>query len=363
MRRLALLLCLVLSGCCTFSERGFRGPPSDHFDGRRFHNLSINPGFEERSPLDLVWWLITRDPGPWPYENNPPGPKPPASVGRGQMRATFVNHATVLVQMDGINVLTDPVWSERIGPLSGIGPKRHRAPGIRFEDLPRIHAVVLSHNHYDHFDLPTLKRLWEAHQPWFYVGLGNRELLLRNGIPKVRELDWWQSVPLLPHPIRIHSVPVQHFSMRGLCDRNCTLWTGWVIEGPAGKAFFGGDTGYGPHFSQVGEKLGPIRLAILPIGAYRPEWFMEPVHIGPKQALIAQKDLRATTALGMHFGTFQQADDGMDEPVEDLNRLLKRRKIPPERFWALSHGEGRDVPPVASASQLANTATTAEDRE
>lgn len=345
MSRTAALLCLALPACCSFSERGWRGPKSDHFDGKNFHNLSINPAFEERSPLDLFKWILDRDPGPWPDVASEPGPKPPERVGRGQMRATFVNHATVLVQMDGVNILTDPVWSDRVGPVSWAGPTRHRVAGVRFEDLPPIHAVVISHNHYDHLDIPTLKRLWDAHRPWFFVGLGNRDLLLRNGIPKVRELDWWMSAPLFPG-LKVTSVPSQHFSMRGMCDRNCTLWTGWVVSGPSGRMFFAGDTGYGPHFKMIGDRLGPIRLALLPIGAFRPRWFMAPVHTDPKDAVKAHADLRAVTSMGMHFGTFQQADDGMDEPVEALHRVLKRRNISQDTFWALQNGEGRDVPPV-----------------
>jgi L-ascorbate metabolism protein UlaG (beta-lactamase superfamily) len=332
---------LSSSACCTFSCPPYRGPRSNHFDGERFVNA--NPAYEERTPLDLARWLIQRDPGPWPERFEPPGPKPPAEVEAGRLRATLINHSTVLVQMDRTNILTDPVWSDRVGPLSGVGPKRKRSPGVRFEDLPKIHVVLISHNHYDHLDLPTLKRLWDEHQPIFVVPLGVRELLIRAGIPKVRELDWWRALPGSPW-VKVTAVPAQHFSNRGLCDRDRTLWAGYVVSGRAGHVYFAGDTGYGPFFKEIAERFSPIRLALLPIGAFRPRWFMRPVHIDPKEAVLAQQDLGATTGMGIHFGTFQQADDGMDEPKRRLERVMKRKKIDPERFWTLENGEGRDVP-------------------
>ena len=270
-----------------------------------------------------------------------PGPRPPWRVALGEMRVTFVNHATVLIQADGLNVLTDPIWSRRCSPLEGFGPERARPPGIRFEDLPPIDAVLLSHDHYDHLDLPTLRRLARAFPgARFITGLGNRAFLEAAHLRHVSEIDWWEGVRL--RRSTVIGVPAQHFSNRGLCDRDGTLFLGYVLRGPSGQAFFAGDTGYGRHFAQIRERLGPIRLAVLPIGAYKPEWFMSAVHMSPAEAVRASDDLGARTSVAMHFGTFPLADDGEREPPEALAAALKAR--PEKRFWVLGFGEGRDVP-------------------
>lgn len=336
----ALSVAIVTGGCSLFSTRGYRGLPSDHFDGQRFHNQIVH---EERGLLDLLRWRFDRDAGPWrEYTAEPPGPPPPRRVGAGELRVTFVSHSTVLVQQDGVNVLTDPVFSDRVGPFSWIGVRRHRPPGIRFEDLPPIDLVLLSHNHYDHLDLPTLERLVERDRPRIVSGLGNRDLLLENGIGAAAvELDWWDSIEL--RGLRITAVPAAHWSNRGLADRRTTLWCGFVIEGVAGRTFFAGDTGYGPHFAEIRERLGAPRLALLPIGAFRPRWFMEPHHLDPADAVMAHRELGASTSMAIHWGTFSLADDGEWEPVESLQAILARADDAP-RFWALGHGEGRDVP-------------------
>jgi L-ascorbate metabolism protein UlaG (beta-lactamase superfamily) len=259
------------------------------------------------------------------------------------MRVTFVNHATVLIQQDGLNVLTDPIWSRRASPFSWIGPPRHRPPGLRFEDLPPIDVVVVSHAHYDHLDLPTLKRLQQAHRPRFFVGLGVKEVLARAGIAPVTELDWWQSETLSP-TVELRAVPAQHFANRGLFDRDRILWVGWVVKGPAGLAYFAGDSGAGPHFQEIRQRLGPVRLAVLPIGAYLPRWFMRRVHQSPAEAVAAADALGASTSVGIHFGTFALADDGQDEPPAALAAALSSRPTTPPRFWVLGFGEGRPVP-------------------
>jgi L-ascorbate metabolism protein UlaG (beta-lactamase superfamily) len=263
-------------------------------------------------------------------------------VTGGAVRVTFVNHATALIQIDGLNILTDPIWSERASPLSFAGPKRVRPPGLRFEDLPPIDAVLVSHNHYDHMDVPTLARLWREHHPRIFAGLGNAAFLAENGI-EATDLEWWQSVPLAAG-VELTSVPTQHFSSRGTRDRDATLWTGFVVKGPAGAVYFGGDTGYGPHFRAVRERLGPMRAALLPIGAYLPRWFMGPVHLAPEEAVQAARDLAAGTAVAIHFGTFRLADDGQDQAPVDLARALAVRGLSPEWFWVLGFGEGRDAP-------------------
>jgi L-ascorbate metabolism protein UlaG (beta-lactamase superfamily) len=259
------------------------------------------------------------------------------------MRVTFVNHSTVLVQMDGVNVLTDPIWSERCSPVAFAGPRRVHPPGLRFEQLPPIDVVLVSHNHYDHLDIPTLERLAAEHRPRIFVPLGNRAVLDRAKIRDVEELDWWQSVEVR-EGIRIAAVPTQHFSGRGLFDRDRALWAGFVVTGPAGAMYFAGDTGFGPHFGQIRERYGPPRLALLPIGAYRPEWFMSRVHMSPEEALRAHRILGAEASVAIHFGTFRLADDGEDEPAERIATMLREGEQPPPKFWALGPGEGRDVP-------------------
>ena len=302
---------------------------------------------------DVVRWMATRKPGPWRKRSDAaPAPAPPFRVGRGEMRVTFVNHATVLVQMDGVNVLTDPIWSERCSPVSFAGPRRVVPPGLRLEELPPIDAVLLSHNHYDHMDLPTLRRLADERRPRFLVPLGNERTLSRGGVDGAEELDWWQSVRVRDG-VHVHAVPAQHFSGRGLFDRDRALWAGFVVSGPAGAAYFAGDTGFGPHFAKIRDRFGAPRIALLPIGAYRPEWFMSRVHESPDEALEAHRILGAGTSVGIHFGTFRLADDGQHEPAERIEELLREAGSAAPRFWVLGFGEGRDVPAVASAERIA----------
>lgn len=266
---------------------------------------------------------------------------PPARVDAGNLRVTFVGYATVLIQIDGVNILTDPVWSKRVSPFSFVGPKRVRPPGVRFEDLPPIHAVVVSHDHYDHLDVPTLKRLAQDHQPRFFVGLGNNKLLKAKKIGGATELDWWQTVEL-PNGVRITSVPARHWSGRGLTNRNRTLWSGYVIESSAGAVYFAGDTGYGVHFEQIARRFPAIRLALLPIGAHLPRWFMQANHMSPEDAVRAHQLLRPKTSLGIHFGTFALGDDGERQPVDELNRALLQADD--SAFEVLAFGEGKDLP-------------------
>jgi L-ascorbate metabolism protein UlaG (beta-lactamase superfamily) len=336
---LALVVLTVAVGWVLSGPR-YRGPASDNFDGKRFHNLQeiVHPGF-----LGFLKWQLRRQRGAWETRIRAPGPPPPARAGSGDLRITFVNHATALIQMDGVNVLTDPIWSDRASPFTWVGPRRRHSPGVRFEDLPSIDAVVVSHSHYDHLDLPTLRRLAAAHDPRFFIGLGSAPLLRGAGIDRVTEIDWWQSQPLT-ESIKLTGVPAQHFSNRGLFDRDATLWLGFALRGPAGLVYFAGDTGAGPHFAELRRRLGPPRLAILPIGAYLPRWFMRGVHISPEEALEAHELLGAGTSVGIHFGTFILADDGQDEPVRALEAAMARRRERP-RFWVLGFGEGRDVPP------------------
>ena len=314
---------------------------SDHFDGKRFHNQETT---EHGGFGLLLKWALNREPGPWrSWTDAEPGPPPPARVGPGELRVTYVNHATALVQMDGVNLLTDPIWSERCSPVGFAGPRRVRPPGLRFEDLPPIDLVLVSHNHYDHLDVPTLRRLHAAHGPRALAPLGNRRLLERTGL-RADELDWWDAVDL--GAVTATLVPAKHFSSRSVSDRDRTLWGGFVVTGAAGAVYFAGDTGFGPHFAQIRERFGPVRLALLPIGAFRPTWFMSRVHVSPDEAVRAHQVLEAGTSVGIHFGTFRLADDGQDEPPARLEQALREAEAASARprFWVLGFGEGRDVP-------------------
>jgi len=310
----------------------YHGPLSDHFDGQRFFNAE--PGEHGRG--SVLKWMLHREHGYWrDWVDEPPGEKPPERVGNGGMRVTFINHATTLLQADNVNILTDPIWSERCSPSAHIGPKRHRAPGIRFRDLPPIDFVLISHNHYDHLDLPTLHALRRTHRPRVITPLGNDRFLKQHGIRNVIALDWWQSFE------GITLVPARHFCSRGLSDRDANLWGGFVIGGPSGHAYFAGDTGFGGHFAKIAERFPSIRLALLPIGAFLPRWFMEPVHMSPDDAVRAHEVLGAQTSIPMHYGTFDLGDDGEHEPVEELRRAIAERGKP--NIVILGHGEGREV--------------------
>src|SRR5271154_972872 len=320
--------------------KSYSGPPSDHFNGEFFFNpLNGHP----RAAKGVIHWLANRKPGPWrKWVDSAPGPIPPDRVSDGAIRATFIGHSSVLIQLDGINILCDPIWSKRASPFSWIGPKRHRPPGISFEHLPKIDLVLQSHDHYDHFDVPTLRRIASQSHPSFAVPLGVAQRLLSKKIAvdsQITELDWWQSAQF-SESLRITAVPARHFSGRGLRDRNKTLWCGYVIETPSGTVYFAGDTAYGSHFAAIAERFPEIRLAFLPIGAYRPQWFMGPVHISPQDAVRAHKEVGAATSVAIHFGTFRLADDGEQEAVNELKRALDREKAA-HRLWVRGGGEGR----------------------
>lgn len=326
----------------------YPGAISAHFDGEVFDNSVPT---KDKGLFDILrWQLSARERGTWTdYRDVAPGVAPPQGVGRGELRVTFVNHATVLIQVDGVNILTDPIWSERASPFAFIGPKRVRPPGLRFEDLPPIHAVIVSHNHYDHMDIPTLRRLAAEHKAPVFVGLGNRALLEREAVTGGVDLDWWQTVEL-KDGVRLTSVPVRHWTARATSDRRRTLWCGFVIETAAGNVYFAGDTGYGEHFAQARERFKSFRLALLPIGAYRPVWFMSDFHMSPQEAIRAHDDLQAATSVAVHFGTFPLADDGEQEAPDELRRLLKGRETAASgvssdgrRFVVLGFGESLDV--------------------
>jgi L-ascorbate metabolism protein UlaG (beta-lactamase superfamily) len=352
---LAALIGLIVAACFLFSVPRYHGALSDHFDGKRFFNIDSQasskgvPSARRHGLFSFLRWRFTHAPGAWlSWVDLPLGPPPPARVAGGAMRITWINHSSFLLQMDGLNILIDPTWSERASPLSWLGPRRHEPPGIRFEDLPPIDAVLITHNHYDHLDLPTLRRLAEQHHPRFLIGLGNRPLLEKAGITWSEELDWWDGAEFAGGVV-VNFVPARHFSARSLCDRNRTLWGGFVIRGQEGYAYISGDTGMGPHFAEIRSHFGEPRLAMLPIGAYLPQWFMRPYHLSPAEAIEATETLGAATTVVSHFGTFQLGDDGQFQGEEELADILVSRPELAKHIWILTPGEGQDVPPVADA--------------
>ncbi|MCO5088750.1 MAG: MBL fold metallo-hydrolase, partial [Methylobacteriaceae bacterium] len=270
--------------------------------------------------------------------------RPPQRVEGAKLRVSFVGHATFLIQTAGLNLLVDPVWSERASPYSFAGPKRVTAPGIDFDDLPELDAVLLSHNHYDHMDIATLARISRARPCPVLTPLGN-DTILRNSLPAIdaRAHDWGDEVAL--GGLRVHFTPAQHWSARGLFDRRMALWCGFVVESPAGKIYIAGDTGYGDGsvFRDIFLRHGSMRLALLPIGAYEPRWFMREQHVDPEEAVRMFEHVDAGQALGCHWGTFRLTDEAIDEPPKRLAVALERAGIAPERFRAARPGEVLEI--------------------
>ncbi len=328
-----LLLGYLLSG------PKYQGRPSDHFDGKKFFTPGGRPA---RGLGEVLRWMMKRKQGPWIEQKTAPiGEKPAAQIDAG-IRITFVNHSTFLIQVDSINILTDPVWSERTSPFQWAGPKRMRRPGIRLEDLPKIDLVLLSHNHYDHLDFNTLKYLFQKFQPKIITSLGVKAFLDLNGITGATDLDWWQTYSQ-NDILEIEAVPAQHFSGRGMFDRDATLWCGYVIRRSGRNIYFVGDTGYHEtFFKEIGLRCAPIDIALVPIGAFKPEWFMSPIHCSPVEAVKIHQEINSRQSIATHFGTFPLADDGFEEPRIELQKALLANGIPFEKFMLLKEGEGFD---------------------
>jgi L-ascorbate metabolism protein UlaG (beta-lactamase superfamily) len=305
---------------------------TDHFDGHRF----FNPNGANGQPVWNVPRLLLTPRTRWPSAI-PVEPRRPPSIGPDDVVLTFVGHATFLIQVAATNVLIDPVYAERASPVSFAGPRRVRAPGVQFDELPTIALVLLSHNHYDHCDLGALRALDRQFQPRFVAPIGHGRLLRSAGIGAVEELDWWQSAGTAPLPITL--TPAQHFSARNMFDRNRALWGGFLIEAAGRRILFAGDSGYGPHFREIAARLSPIDLALLPIGAYEPRWFMKDIHMNPAEAVQAHLDLAARRSIAMHFGTFQLTPEGIDEPVRALAKALRERGVPADQFRPAEVGE------------------------
>lgn len=263
----------------------------------------------------------------------------PAWLARNRSQTTFtwIGHASFLVQLGGLNILTDPVLSKRTSPVQWAGPGRLAPLGLTFDELPKIDVVLVSHNHYDHLDEPTVRKLAKRDAPAFVVPLGLRRWFERRRIANVTELDWWQ--PTVARGLRVHAVPAQHFSGRGAGDRNRSLWCGFVYEKDNERHYFAGDTGYGPDFVAIGARFAPIDVAMIPIGAYDPRGFMRPVHVDPEEAVRIHQDVGSRLSLGMHWGTFRLTLEPLDEPPRRLAAALDAAGIAPSRFGVLAHGE------------------------
>lgn len=310
-------------------------PFPKHFDGKRF----FNPGSPQvRGYFDVLRWKLTSLPESSPrFIDDVKSSKPPSQVDGAELRVTLVNHSTVLLQQNGLNILTDPIWSKRASPLQWIGPRRHRIPGVRFDDLPRIDIVLLSHNHYDHLDLTTLRLLARPAACQFVAPIGLARWLESEGIRPVRELDWDES--FAEAGATIHCVPALHFSSRTPFDRNRTLWCGFIIEIRGDLLYFAGDTAFGDHFAQIRAQFGAPRLALLPIGAYQPRWFMFSVHMSPEQAIRAHEILGPKTSIAIHHGTFQLTDESLETPRHTLIESGL-----PASFLVLANGESASLP-------------------
>lgn len=258
---------------------------------------------------------------------------------RNDATVTWVGHSTLLIQLDGLNLLTDPQWSDRASPFTSTGPKRLMPPGLRFEDLPPIDLVLISHDHYDHLDVDTVQRLAQSHHPLFIVPLGLKAWFAEIGIAEVVELDWWESRTV--KGVTLTCLPAQHFSGRTLWDHNRRLWSAWAVAGSTKRLFFAGDTGYYPVFEEIGRRLGPFDLAAIPIGAYMPREIMKMTHVTPEQALQIFAEVRGRTFVAMHWGTFDLTEEPIDEPPRRLEAEAGRLGLDPGKLWVLKHGETR----------------------
>jgi L-ascorbate metabolism protein UlaG (beta-lactamase superfamily) len=317
-----------------------RFPVSDHCDGEHFFNPHAVAG---RTFVDVLKWMRTRERAPWPaaVPLRPYDP-PPSSVAPGQVAITFIGHSTFLVRTASMTLITDPVFTTNAGPYGRMGPARVRPPALRPSALPPIDLVLVTHNHYDHLQ-PLSLALFAGRA--FVAPLGLRGLLpperggdgAASSSRKNYELDWWQRVMI--DGAEITCVPAQHFSARTPWDRNQTLWCGFVVSVDGVTVYFAGDTGYTPQFAEIAARFESIDVALLPIGAYEPRWFMQPIHMNPEDAVRAHLDLRPRVSIGMHFGTFRLTDEGIDDPLRALERARASAGVDPEAFRTLDFGE------------------------
>jgi L-ascorbate metabolism protein UlaG (beta-lactamase superfamily) len=327
----------------------YGGPVSGHFDGRHFFNPDGEQGTGglQKSGLLGVALRLRRleDKAPWPKHVATPRGHAATLTDPKRMVVTWIGHSTVLVQAGGINILTDPIYAQHAGPWGRFGPSRVRDPGIAFADLPHIDLVLVSHDHWDHMDLPTLRRLWDRDHPLIVTSLGNDTILKSAGVPSVAR-DWGQKVTVRPG-IKVTIERVHHWGSRWMKDRDRALWSGFAVTLPGGNLFFAGDTGAGDGSWPVEDaKDGPYRLALIPIGAFQPRDVMSGNHVGPVEAVDAFQKLGAANALAVHWGTFKLSSEGINDPPNLLRATLAQRGIAPGRFRAMEVGVNWDVPPL-----------------
>ena len=326
-----LLIGIFNLGCTsTYDDRRSTSP---HFKDGKFHNSVIS----KKGLWEAIKMRLSTNWADWPeFIETIYGPKPEKRILEEKIVVTHISHSTVLIQTGGYNILTDPIYSDSCSPVPYVVPNRVVKPGIKFTDLPKIDVVLISHDHYDHLDLPTIDRLIERDNPQFYLGLGVGRHLPENS--KYQEMDWWEQ-SLFGDGLNIHFVPVQHFSGRSLFDRYATLWGGFVVEVKGKKIYFGGDAGYSDYYVQTFNKFGPMDISFLPIGAYKPRSFMSYVHMDPKEAVQAHLDLRSKLSVGIHYGTFQLTAEPYGEPEQLLEDEKSKAGIGSEEFMALKFGQ------------------------
>ncbi|MEW5250301.1 MBL fold metallo-hydrolase [Microbulbifer sp. 2201CG32-9] len=328
-----LALAILLVSCATnYADKRNRSP---NFQGGAFKNT--NP-IEMHSFWKIAWTALTTDidRAAWPkWVDTKADNAPRALVRDGDIRITFINHATFLIQAGGFNILTDPVFSQRTSPVSFAGPKRVHKPGIEMDELPSVDVIIISHDHYDHLDLGSVNQLMKRDNPRVYLGLGVGRRLAASG--NVVEMDWWESAQVAEN-FELWFLDVQHFSGRSLTDRNSTLWGGFLLQLGGKKIYFGGDSGYADHYKRTYERFGPVDIAFLPIGAYAPRSMFKPVHLDPFEAVQAHIDLQADLSIGMHYGTFQISAESRSEPIELLEQAKRQANVDSSAFITLEVG-------------------------
>ncbi|HEY5929912.1 MAG TPA: MBL fold metallo-hydrolase [Burkholderiales bacterium] len=340
---------LLLSACV--GDPNYN-PMKNHHTRDGFRNNYPHPG--KQSFWKWQWRRLTGNLPADPADGyNFPLLKPDTaflSSNRTEPTLTWIGHATFLLQLGGVNIVTDPHLTERASPLSFAGPRRHVAPALDFDALPHVDVVVISHSHYDHLDRGTVQRLnaQKGGPPMFFVPLALKAWFHEQGIDNVTELDWWGSHDYMG--LKFNLAPVQHWSARTPWDTNKTLWGSWVIEHPQMRFLFGGDFGYSQDLADIGKRFGRVDLAALPIGAYEPRWFMKTMHVNPEEAVKAHRDLNARYSVAMHWGTFKLTDERLDEPPVKLAEALAGAGIAPERFFVMQHGETRKLDFIITAA-------------
>jgi len=316
------------------STKPYTGEKSDHFNGRRFKNPS---GISARGFGAVFKYIRTRKKDKWsvikdPYVATEKIPDAP----EGEIRYTFINHSTYLLQIGGYAILTDPIFSDYCSPFPLPPLKRHRPPGVPMDLLPDIDLVLLTHNHYDHMDSWSIKQIVQRWNPAFITSLGNKHTLKKMGAKNVSELDWWEELNI--NDIRITATPTNHFSSRGTFDRNTSLWCGFVLAYAKKKVYFLGDSGYSDIFKEIRKRLGVMDLSLIPIGAYLPRWFMSPIHISPEEAVQVHLDLVSKQSVAMHFGTFALADDNPERAISELAVAKKAKGVSDQEFEVVVEG-------------------------